>query len=565
VTLACDVAIVGAGPTGLTLANLLGQAGIRVILVERNEGTVREPRAVSIDDESLRAMQAIGLSDAVTADVALDYGSHYCAADGTRFVKVEPATREFGFPRRNAFIQPKLEATLREALKRFSNVTALFGCRFDSFLEDSAGLALRIFSPKGGPIEVQCSYLAACDGAHSAIRKRIGASMVGSTYHQRWLIVDLAHTREQLRQTRVVCNPTRPLITLPGPDGTRRYEFMLHEGEHADRAVEPDFVRGLLAAHGPDADAPIVRRQVYTFHARIADRWRQGRVFLAGDAAHLSPPFAGQGMNSGIRDAHNLGWKLAEVVRDRLGPALLDTYQAERAPHARALIALAMKMGRIMMPASRAQAFLVQSGFRLACLSPRLQSYFAEMKYKPKPFYQDGFIAPARDGLRLVGRMLPQPQVEDTDRLRVMLDERLGHRFCLLAYGPDAQRALAQASRLDFGWPDLRRIAVLPMIFNPVPDMPEVKVLRDVADTLAKVMPAGKTLVLLVRPDRYVAAAAFSGADSLRQLAADMGDLLGKTISAQSAADPLGQACRRSTAGLRDQLPERTVVYAREW
>jgi 3-(3-hydroxy-phenyl)propionate hydroxylase len=561
VTFACDVAIVGAGPTGLTLANILGQTGIRVILIERNESTVREPRAVSIDDESLRTMQAIGLSAAVVADMALDYGSHYCRADGTRFVRVEPTTREFGFPRRNAFIQPKLEATLREGLKRFSNVTTLYGRTFESFVEDSAGVAMRISCPEGPPIDVLCSHLVACDGARSSIRKRIGAKMIGSTYRQRWLIVDLAHTKERLRQTRVICNPARPLITLPGPDGTRRYEFMLHEGEHEELAVAPDFVRDLLAAHGPDADAPIVRRQVYSFHARIADRWRQGRVFLAGDAAHLSPPFAGQGMNSGIRDAHNLGWKLAEVVAGRLGPALLDTYQAERAPHARALIELATQMGRLMMPRSRAQAFMVQAAFRLACLSPRLQAYFAEMKYKPKPFYRDGFIAPARDGLTQVGRMLPQPQIEDRDRHRMLLDDRLGSQFCLLAYGQEAQHALAQASALDLGLPDLRQIAVLPMIFNPAPDRSEVEVVRDVADTLAPAMPEGKTLVLLVRPDRYVAAAAIPSPHSLKVLAADIKDLLRKTSSAGPTADPLNRTGGRSAAEVCDQRRERTVCY----
>jgi 3-(3-hydroxy-phenyl)propionate hydroxylase len=534
VTIACDVAIVGAGPTGLTLANILGQAGIRVVLIERREGAVREPRAVSIDDESLRTMQSIGLSAAVGANVAFDYGSHYFTAGGIRFAKVEPATREYGFPRRNAFAQPKLEATLRKGLTRYPNVTVLFGHAFDSFVEDTGDVSLRITSFDGSPFEIRCSFLAACDGAHSSIRKQIGATMVGSTYRQRWLIVDLAQTKERLRQTRVVCNPARPLITLPGPDGTRRYEFMLRENEHEDRAVAPDFVRGLLAAHGPDADAPIVRRQVYAFHARIADRWRLGRVFLAGDAAHLSPPFAGQGMNSGIRDAHNLGWKLAAVVTGRLGPALLDSYQAERAPHAWALIGLAMKMGRIMMPTSHAQAFLVQAAFRLACLAPPLQSYFAEMKYKPKPFYRDGFVAPSRDRLSLVGRMLPQPLIEESHRRRAMLDDRLGNQFCLLAYGREAQRARAQVASLDFGLPDLRRLAVLPMIFNPDPELSEVDVVRDASDTLAPSMPAGRTLVLLLRPDRYVAAAALAIPDRLNGLAADIRDLVQRTNSARS-------------------------------
>src|SRR5690349_12403993 len=137
--LECDVAIVGAGPTGLTLANYLGDAGVRVFVVERNATTVQQPRAVSIDDEALRTMQALGLIDEVLKDVALDYGSHYFAPDGTCFAKVEPTTREYGFPRRNAFLQPKLEATLREGLKRFPNVTALFRHERTGLSEDRDG------------------------------------------------------------------------------------------------------------------------------------------------------------------------------------------------------------------------------------------------------------------------------------------------------------------------------------------------------------------------------------------------------------------------------------------
>ena len=523
-----DVAIVGAGPTGLTLANLLGQAGCRVLLVERNAATVQEPRAVSIDDESLRTMQAIGLADAVVRDVALDYGSHYFTASGTRFVAVEPTTREYGFPRRNAFTQPRLEATLRSGLDRFANVTTWFGHECRQVVASPDGVALTVANPAGQATEVRAAYLAGCDGASSAVRKTIGATLVGATYRQRWLIVDLASTRERMRHTRVVCDPKRSFITLPGPGGIRRYEFLLRDDEDEAVATSPDVVRELLAAHGPDADAPVVRRQVYAFHARIADHWRQGRVFLAGDAAHLSPPFAGQGMNSGIRDAHNLGWKLAHVVTGRLGPAVLDTYQVERAPHARALIALATTMGRIMMPPSRAQAFMVQLGFRLAGLVPGLQSYFAQMKYKPKPFYQDGFIVPATAGRRVVGRMLPQPRVERRDRTRVMLDDLLGWEFALVAYGPDAQRAIADAAALDFGTPISVALAILPQALNADPDTPDtIATLRDVDGILAGIAPADQTICLLVRPDRYVAAAA--SPQSLAGMAAATRALFGAT------------------------------------
>ncbi|HEY7386859.1 MAG TPA: bifunctional 3-(3-hydroxy-phenyl)propionate/3-hydroxycinnamic acid hydroxylase [Beijerinckiaceae bacterium] len=504
----CDVAIVGAGPTGLTLCNLLGLAGLRVVLIERNATTVQEPRAVSIDDEALRTMQSAGLIEEVLKDVALDYGSHYFTAEGACFAKVEPKTREFGYPRRSAFTQPKLEAVLREGLSRFANVTTLFGHSCESVRETADGVVVAARPADGPDVIVRATYLVGADGARSTIRRVIGAEMVGSTYQQRWLIVDLASTKEQFRQTRVVCNPKRPMITLPGPHGIRRYEFMLRGDETDAVATAPDFVRELLAAHGPDADAPVVRRQVYTFHARIANRWHSNRVFLAGDAAHLSPPFAGQGMNSGIRDAHNLAWKLAAVVQGRLGPGVLATYERERSPHAWALIKLAVNMGRVMMPTSRWQARAVQSAFQATRVVPPVQAYFAQMKYKPKPFYREGFLVEG-DARGLVGRMIAQPLVEVRWHLCVRLDDLIGNAFGLVAVGGNAQRILDRARATELNLANIRPVAVLPSRFNPDPKGPsDILAGRDVDDVLAGAVGNGGDMLLLVRPDRYVAAAA---------------------------------------------------------
>jgi 3-(3-hydroxy-phenyl)propionate hydroxylase len=505
--LQCDVAIVGAGPTGLTLANILGRAGLRVLVLERNESTVRSPRAVSIDDESLRTMQSIGLVDEVMRDVAADYGSHYFNASGRCFLRVEPTTREYGFPRRNAFTQPRLESTLLDGARRFRNVTLLFSHTVEEINENANEVTLQARSEKGEEVLVRATYVVGCDGSKSFCRKRIGAELIGSSYRQRWLIVDLASTKERLRQTRVVCNPERPLITLPGPRGIRRYEFMLRDGEDEAAATQPDFLHNLLAAHGPDKGSPIVRAQVYAFHALIADKWNTDRIFLAGDAAHLSPPFAGQGLNSGLRDVHNLGWKMAAVVRGDSGPRLLLTYFEERKPHALALIQLAVKMGRIFAPRSRVQASLVQNGFLLARFAPRVQAYFAQMKYKPKPFYRSGFFD-VSEQVKLVGRMLPQPLVETGDGRTILLDERLGDSCRLIAYGPDAQKRLQEACQLDFGLKDPRPLAILPSIYNPDSDAsPEVEVVRDVNGTLASFGAGDETVVMMLRPDRYVAAA----------------------------------------------------------
>jgi len=546
-----DVAIVGAGPTGLTLANLLGLAGIQVIVIERNEGTVRAPRAVSIDDESLRTMQAIGLAEEVMRDVAADYGSHYFDRHNRCFLRVEPTTREYGFPRRNAFTQPALERTLLEGVRRFANVTLCFCRAVESFAETTDSVVLRTKGADGSEMEVRARYVVGCDGARSTLRKQIGATMTGSTYPQRWLIVDLASTRERLRQTRVVCDPERPFLTLPGPHGIRRYEFMLHDSEEEAQATEPGFVRDLLRSHGPDAESPVVRRQVYTFHALIADRWNTGRVFLAGDAAHLSPPFAGQGMNSGIRDAFNLGWKLAAVVRGTFGKTLLDTYFEERAPHAHELIQLAMRMGQIMMPQSHVHAWLTQTAFRLMRFAPSVQSYFAQMKYKPKPFYRRGFLADGNRG-RLSGRMIAQPTVETLNRVLVPLDQLLGTGFSLVAFGPDAEQRIAESLTIEMEFMGIRRVAVLPSIFNPrCANSPEIEVARDLHGSLSHLAPDGATVLMLVRPDRYIAAAT---CETTHEFAALLHSLVGRYIEREQASDFVPAAVPATLTSRRDFL-----------
>ena len=502
-----DVAIVGSGPTGLVLANILGRAGLCVCLVERNEGTVRAPRAVSIDDESLRTIQSIGLVDEVLRGVAADYGSHYFNAGGRAFLQVEPVTREFGFPRRNAFTQPHLEQTLLDGLARFGKVRLLFQYTLESLQEQASEVILDLRSAANKPLRLRAQYVIGCDGAKSFCRKHIGSNMIGSTYPQRWLIVDLASTRERLRQTRVMCDPARPLITLPGPYGIRRYEFMLRDDEDEVMATQPEFVQKLLARHGSDAGIPVVRAQVYAFHALIADNWRTNRIFLAGDAAHLSPPFAGQGMNSGLRDAFNLGWKLAAVVKRQFGAELLNTYMEERKPHAGELIQLSRNMGRIMMPKSALQAFLIQNAFRLTRLVPKVQAYFAQMKYKPKPFYRRGFLD-ATEEPKLVGRMLPQPMVETCDRRIVPLDSVLEDQCRLIAFGPEAQRRLQEATDFDFGFKPCKPLAILPNTFNPDPNASEeIEVVRDVHGTMNAMFSGDATVVMLLRPDRYIASA----------------------------------------------------------
>jgi len=501
------VVIVGAGPTGLTLANLLGRHGIPFLLVERNQTTVQEPRAVSIDDESLRTMQAAGIIDSVLPDIVPGYGSIYYTPRRIRFAKVEPTGTPYGYPRRNAFRQPLLEAQLRAGLHGVYGASTLFGWRLESFVQMASGVDVRIAAADGSHRNVQCDYLIGCDGAASTVRTILDITLEGTTYAKRWLIIDLENNENSSKHTEVFCNPRRPCITLPGPRRTRRYEFEILTDEDEAEFSKPEAVQALLATHGADPSATIRRRAVYRFHARVAPRWRVARVFLAGDAAHLTPPFAGQGMNSGIRDAHNIAWKLAAVIGKKIGPGLLDTYEQERRDHAWQMIRLALRMGHVMSPPDRRAAMMTQIGFMLLHLWPPARDYITQMRYKPQPRFTSGFMVLDRRSPThtLIGRLMPQPRVRTCNDQEILLDEVLGTGFALLVRTSDPDSAF-QALRHDV-WSSLGalRAAILPRNAKPSTSERYIAV-TECDDSLQSALGRDRENVFLLRPDRYVAA-----------------------------------------------------------
>lgn len=498
----CDVLVVGAGPTGLVLAHLLSRYGLSIIVAEQNASTVGEARAVSIDDESLRTIQFLGLSEEVGKDIASGYGSEYLGPDRTRFAVVQPSRSEYGWPKRNAFRQPLLERTLAQALAERPNVSLRFKTRYVS--HDDNGRQVKVsLQGDGGARDVVCSYLVGADGGRSAIRKSIGAELSGSSFEERWLIVDIDDTRDPFRETRVFCDPARPCLTLPGPHRTRRYEMRMLPHETVAEVEDEKRARELLAQFGPDADAPINRICAYTFHARIADRWSLGRVFIAGDAAHLTPPFAGQGMNTGLRDAANLAWKISAVVDGRLGEKILDTYQGERRDHARSMLRLAMTMGFVMAPHNRIQAALTRAAFRIASFVPPMRDWLAQMRFKPKPRLMQGFFLTDNPlSKKLGGTMYPQPMVEQ-DGKPVRLDDVIGAGFVCLCYGAEPAALAVQLGSLSDKL-GARVVGCLPRTLA-FASQPLDTMIRDQTGEIGALLDDTPAVVLL-RPDRYVAA-----------------------------------------------------------
>ena len=503
-----DVLIVGAGPTGLLLANLLGKMNVPTVVVERNKSTVNAPRAVSIDDESMRSLQAAGLGGEFLKIVQKGYGSIYRDPSGRVFATVKPISKVYGFEKRNAFQQPELEALLKEGLSRFPGMRPLFETELASFSQTDERVDATLIA-KGIKHSVSAKYMVACDGGRSTVRKQLGIPMQGSSFKEPWLIVDLKSTRNRNFHTEVFCNPERPCITLPGPGGVRRYEFKLGKGEIREDAEQESFARKLLARFGPDENEPLRRVQVYTFQARTAAQWRQGRIYLAGDAAHLTPPFAGQGLNSGLRDASNLAWKLAEALVGKPTDSFLDSYEAERKPHAKSMIKLAERMGAVMMPTSRLQGALVRAAFRCLGLFPPAREYFAQMKFKPKPKFVSGLVV--KDGRpqawTIVGSLFPQPLVELPDGTTHLIDDLLPDRPVILAYAERPEAFLSESKIDEFA-------ELGASVFGVTPEW--TKALdagfptgRDANRLLAtKEFLTYLDYAMLLRRDRYVAAAA---------------------------------------------------------
>ena len=501
------VIIVGAGPTGLVLANLLGGEGIRTLLIERHPSTGREPRAVSLDDESLRTLQTLGLVTEVLKHVVPGYGSHYYSPGGRCFVKVEPTETPYGYPRRNAFRQPILERQLREGLERSSHIETRFGSTLETLTQDASGVVVGITGPEDLHTRIACEYLIGCDGASSTVRNLLGISLAGSTFDERWLIIDLENSENPSPHTKVFCDPQRPCISLPGPDRTHRFEFKLHPHERDEALLVPEVIQNLLHTHEADPNSTIVRKVVYRFHARLADHWSKGKVFLAGDAAHLSPPFAGQGMNSGIRDAHNLAWKLAWVLRGQVGPHILDTYERERREHTSAMIRLALQMGSVMAPRTFLSAWAVQNTFRVLGLFPAAQAYVSQMKYKPKPRFLTGFLVSFgwRSSQSIVGSLFPQPFIETREGEEVLLDDVLGKGFSLLALTARPDLAFASTTQPVWNQLGVRRVALLPL-GTPWSDTSTIALVRERDHMLMALRAKYTDAVLLLRPDHYVAA-----------------------------------------------------------
>ena len=449
-----EVAVIGYGPVGATLANLLGQAGIGACVYERSTEPYPLPRACHLDGEVMRIFQNAGLGKEMAALVEASGGMLFVDTAGRPLFDYEDFVRDpiLGWYEDYVFIQPELDAALRAGVERFECVDVRLGVEVTDWRE------------------LPARWVVACDGAASTSRGLAGIDFVDLGYDQRWLVVDVMLSRavELPGIIHQVCDPRRPATFVPSARNHRRWEFRLSADESDEQMRDPETVWRLLAPWLQPGDGELVRAAVYDFHATVAATWRRGRLLLAGDAAHQMPPFMGQGMCSGIRDAANLAWKLHAVLRGGAPETLLDSYEAERRPHVERCIELSIEAGRLLdepvFPAADSD-----DGERWSRLPP-LGGLFQETRGGAPPFP--------------IGHQARQPTTE-TDGQRRLLDDVAGPGWYLVSNGPADGAGLARVlDTAQLGDPD---------------------------GWLARL--TAEAYAVLVRPDRYVYGTAATAAD----------------------------------------------------
>ncbi|HHD7471828.1 TPA: bifunctional 3-(3-hydroxy-phenyl)propionate/3-hydroxycinnamic acid hydroxylase [Klebsiella oxytoca] len=507
-----QVAIAGAGPVGLTIANYLGQMGVSVVLIEKLESLIDYPRAIGIDDEALRAMQAVGLVDNVLPHTTPWHAMRFLTPKGRCFADIQPMTDEFGWSRRNAFIQPQVDAVLYDGLSRFPHVRCLFSREVEAFSQNSDGVTLNVKGSGGERETVRADWLVACDGGASFIRRTLNIPFEGKTAPNQWIVIDIANDPLATPHVYLCCDPVRPYVSAALPHGVRRFEFMVMPGETEAQLSEPHKMRQLLSKVLPDPDnVELIRQRVYTHNARIAERFRVDRVLLAGDAAHIMPVWQGQGYNSGMRDAFNLAWKLALVVNGKAGEALLDSYQQERRDHAKAMIDLSVTAGNVLAPSKRWHGAVRDGISWLLNYLPPVKRYFLEMRFKPMPQYRDGALLAGGEGKTSpVGKMFIQPKVTLETGQVTLLDEVIGARFAIIAWGCNPRWGLTDEQIARWRAVGVQFIQVVPevQIHCDQDNVPGVIRVGDTQNRLKNWFAQHDTAIAVVRPDRFVATVA---------------------------------------------------------
>ena len=418
------VVIVGAGPAGVTAATLLGQYGVECLVLDRWDGVYAQPRAVHLDDEVYRILARLGVAEDFAAISRPTRGLQLVDRDHRVLAVLDRDGDDgrHGHPRANMFDQPELEHLMRSNLEGQVTVSLRGNVEVTDVAQDGHGRVRVDLTDRvtGEHESVLATYVLGCDGANSIVRSTIGAAMQDLGFEQRWLVLDVECEVEldQWEGVHQVCDPGRAATYMRIGASRYRWEFRLLEGETAADYETIDVLLPLIGPwvrDVPRGELELVRVAEYTFRAQIADRWRDRNVFLLGDAAHLTPPFIGQGLCAGVRDAMNLSWKLAGVLSGDLPETVLDSYEIERTPHAHAMIKLAKLIGAAMTRGGRAGNALRRLIAPRLHLLPGVRERILDSE--TPPLDRSGLVQrpPARRSL--AGRLCPNAVLGDGRRL----------------------------------------------------------------------------------------------------------------------------------------------------
>ncbi|ABS63160.1 monooxygenase FAD-binding [Parvibaculum lavamentivorans DS-1] len=463
-----DVLIVGLGPVGAALAVYLGSRGVSVIAIERDTGVYPLPRAAHLDHETMRLLHLAGGAEAVSkaSQPLSTYEFRNGAGELLMGFRPEGDLAPTGWPASSMFHQPTLEHALRDRLGGISCVSARLGHALSAYEESGGGIVATVAGPEGA-YEVAARFIIGCDGGNSMVRRIAGIALDDLGFDEPWLVIDTVLKNGVTRLSTIGmqhCDPARPVTSMPMAPGRHRWEFMLMPGETPEEVSTDAKLAELVAPFADPASLDIERRAVYRFHALIAKTWRKGPVLLAGDAAHQMPPFMGQGLCSGVRDAANLAWKIEAVLRGRAETALLDSYQPEREPHVRMITGMAVMMGKLVCTQNAEEAAARDAGMLAQPEAARMNPMIGLDGLK------SGVLAGG-------GSVCPEPGHESGRRL----DDEAGYAALLIT------RDACAASRA-FG--DAGGAVLLSAL------------LPDAEGRLAALMQGAPAL--LVRPDRYV-------------------------------------------------------------
>ncbi len=526
-----DVIIAGLGPVGATLAGLLGQAGVRVAVFDRLPDLYPLPRAIGMDQEAMRIVQALGLAERMAPHVAPYKPSEYRGVDGALIKRLDtlPEPHALSWAPNYVFDQPSFERVLRARLAELPNVQVFLQAEIQNSgqADDHAWADVRLAGQQE-TTRFNAPYLVACDGGSSPIRKRLGITLEDLDFDEPWLVVDAIVSEDklaQLPQTQVqYCEAPRPATFVVGPGNHRRWEIMLLPGDSLSPEFPDDELWPLLARWLKPGEARLWRAAAYRFHGLVASEWRRGRIFLAGDAAHMTPPFMAQGMVGGLRDALNLAWKLRRVLASESPATLLDSYMQERQPHMRQTIVTAMELGRIICERDPERARERDVRLRAA------QDGVIKTEYRQNmiPGLKHGVIAaaapgegrpeqaPAEGATPLAGVLFPQPFVRAAG-FAGRLDDLTGGCIRVVVHG--VLTAAEQVAYLDVLAPLHGRLVLLGATGASAAAPGALLEVAEQQPLVAPWLSAAAQRVAVVRPDHYVYGTAASPAEGLHVLA----------------------------------------------